>query len=205
MVTHGQRYAGNAMDEASAPPIRQDRSCEDKEAELVQAAKVDPTAFDELYRRYVGSVYRYLCVHADAKEDAEDLTQQVFLKALKNLPKYEDRGLPFSAWLFRIARNAVIDARRGQRSHEIWEALPESRHPMAPQDPEAEAIRHEGLDRLRSLLDDLDPYRRDLVILHFVGGLTQREIALILGTNQTEVQRQLARALRILRERYHEG
>src|SRR4051812_40918795 len=89
---------------------------ESQEADLVQAARREPAAFEPLYRYYLSPVYRYLRLRTASDEEAADLTQQVFLRALAALPDYRSKGLPFSAWLFRIARNAAIDAHRRQRS-----------------------------------------------------------------------------------------
>ncbi len=85
------------------------------EVELVQKAKTDPTAFDLLYHRYVLRIYHYLRLRSPSDEDAADLTQHVFVLALDALPKYQERNLPFAAWLFRIARNAATDAYRRER------------------------------------------------------------------------------------------
>jgi hypothetical protein len=79
------------------------------EAELVELARTNLEAFAELYRRYVDRVYRYLCTHVESDDDAADLTQQVFLRALQAMPAYRDEGKPFRVWLFRIARNAATD------------------------------------------------------------------------------------------------
>ncbi|HEY7416489.1 MAG TPA: sigma factor, partial [Ktedonobacteraceae bacterium] len=74
----------------------------DGEAALIEAAKTNPAAFEPLYQRYKGRVYRYLFFRLRHEEDAADLTQQVFLKALSALPGYRIRNIPFAAWLFRI-------------------------------------------------------------------------------------------------------
>ncbi len=163
--------------------------------------KLDRERFGELYRQHLVGVYRFMAVRGANPDDAADLAQQVFLRALAALPSYEDRGLPFSAWLFRIARNVLADSRR-QRHDVVWEQLPEQTELLDSTDIESEVVRREAIERVRSLLDHLEPDQRDLVVLHFVGGLTQREIALIVGTSQSSVQRHLARALRTLKERY---
>ena len=193
------------MDNISALPIDHDYSAEGDESALLRAAQADPAAFGELYRRYLPSIYRYLRMRAVTDEDAADLAQQVFLQALNALPKYRDRGLPFAVWLFRIARNVAADAHRRRRNTTTWDLLPEALQPTDAEDPEAEVLRREELERLRALLHALDPDTRDLVTLHFVGRLSQREIAQVLGTSQANVQRRLARTLRALKEQYLEG
>ncbi len=192
------------MDNASALPLNRDRGAEGDELSPSLGRGASSSTFGDLYRLYLAGVFRYLRTCTATDDDAADLTQQVFLQALTAMPGYRDQGLPFAAWLFRIARNVAIDAHRRRRSTVDWEALPESRHPVAPGDPEAEALRRDDLASLRRRLDGLDPQERDMVTLHFVGGLSQREIALILRTSQSTVQRRLARALQTLKERYGE-
>ncbi|MDQ2741914.1 MAG: sigma-70 family RNA polymerase sigma factor, partial [Chloroflexota bacterium] len=82
------------------------------EAALVRIVQTDPDAFGELCVRYSGRLYSYLRARTQSDEDAADLTQQVFVKAFNALPRYRERGLPFGAWLFRIARNLLIDVQR---------------------------------------------------------------------------------------------
>src|SRR5262249_15954933 len=115
------------------------------EAELITAAQTDPLAFSALYRRYLPRVYRYLRAHAPSLQDPADLTQHVFLQALDALPGYQPRGVPFTAWLFRIARHAAIDAARRRRPALDWDSLPEALHPADEQGPEAEVLRREAL------------------------------------------------------------
>src|SRR5512139_2760089 len=82
----------------------------DKDHELIRKAQQgDPHAFGDLYEFHAPVVFRYLFVHLNSQMDAEDLTAEVFLKAWQSLPKYTERGVPFLAFLFRIARNALVD------------------------------------------------------------------------------------------------
>ena len=85
---------------------------------LVAAAKLgDPEAFGALFDHYYAPVYRYVAARVGRPSDAEDLAQLVFVKALEALPRYEVRGVPFGGWLFRLARNVVIDHIRTRREH----------------------------------------------------------------------------------------
>lgn len=169
---------------------------------LVRVAKTEPEAFSQIYLRYVARVYGYMRPRVDSDEDAEDLTQQVFLRAFDALPRYRDRGLPFAAWLFRIARNVSIDNHRhGKRCDLTWDLVPESSHPVDRQDVQAEVLLQEYLCRL---LSQLDHKERELVILHFVSGLTLAEIALVVSTSKAKVQRQLARIIQNLKEQHYE-
>lgn len=93
------------------------------EVAIVEAAKTNPAAFEPLYHYYKNRIYRYLYLRLGREEDAADVTQQVFLKALKGLPGYRVRGLPFAAWLFRIAYHATNDVYRHQKDDLSWEIL----------------------------------------------------------------------------------
>lgn len=192
------------MHNISAPPPWRDDGEEDDESALVQAAQLDPLSFGELHSRYEARVWRYLRARTENEEDAADLTQQVFLQALDALPKYKERGLPFAAWLFRIARNAAADYHRRRRIHLSWDLLPEALHPAAEGNPEGEALGRERALRLRSLLVALGPDKRELLALHFVAGLTMREIAPVVGKSEAAVQKALYRTLQALKEQYRE-
>lgn len=174
----------------------------DDETTLVRAAQIDPAAFGELHRRYETRVARYVRSRVDSNEDADDLTQQVFMRALDALPRYRDRKLPFAAWLFAIARNLVSDFHRGRRSSVPFDLLPEALHPDSSQDPEALSLQREAVDRLRVLLLALPKDRRELLALYFGGGLSLRESAAVLGKSYSTVQRQLSDTLATLKEEY---
>jgi RNA polymerase sigma-70 factor (ECF subfamily) len=165
----------------------------DDERALVAAAQRDPAAFGVLYRRHLPSVYRYLRSRSVSDDEAADLTQQVFLKALEALPGYRERGLPFAAWLMRIARNASIDAARARRPSVPWQLVPEVED---TQDGAA------GPGQFVELLAPLDESKRELLLLRFVVGLNCREIAAVVGMREAAVRKQLSRSLQALKERY---
>jgi RNA polymerase sigma-70 factor, ECF subfamily len=171
------------------------------EAALVRAAQADSAAFAPLYDRYLPRVYRYLRARTDSEEAAADLTQDVFLRALDALPSYQARGLPFSAWLFRIARNAVTDTHRRRRTHLPLDGPP-STHETTAADPETQTLRDDDLRDLRRLLAQLDPAKRELLALRFAAGLTAPEIARVTGRSEAAVKKQMSRTLNQLKERY---
>jgi RNA polymerase sigma-70 factor (ECF subfamily) len=175
-----------------------------EETRQVQAAKVNPAAFDTLYQRYMPQVYRYLRARTHSEDDAADLTQQVFLQALNALPNYQERGLPFAAWLFRIAHNTVVNSYRRNHPNLDWDALPEAMHPAATQDPETTALQHESLSQLQQLLTQLSHDKRELLALHFAAGLTTREIAAMVGKSEAAVKKQLSRTVQALKKDYGE-
>jgi RNA polymerase sigma-70 factor (ECF subfamily) len=180
------------------------RAEEQDDTALVRAAQLNVSAFGGLYARYYLRVYRYLRLRVPDDDEAIDLTQQVFLKALDALPGYRERGLPFAAWLFRIARNAAIDAHRKRRPALGIDLLPDALVAADDTDPEAAALRREQLDRLRDLLSRLERDNRELLALRFAAGLTSREIAALTGRREGAVKRQLSRLIQHLRENYGE-
>jgi RNA polymerase sigma-70 factor (ECF subfamily) len=184
-------------------PLSHDDAASHNEQELVQAAKLDPAAFDALYRKYLTPIYRYLLTQVRDAEDAADLTQQVFLRAMHALPHYPHHG-PFAAWLFKIARNLLIDWHHTLHSSISLDQLPERLHPHAGTGcPEGIAVRHEEHDHMRGLLQQLPLDKRELIALHNSGQLTITEIATVLGKTPEAVKKQLTRTLKALREAYY--
>lgn len=127
------------------------------ERALIDRARVDSAAFAQLYRRYVDRVFRYLRTYTENDDDAADLTQHVFLRALEALPGYRNEGAPFGGWLFRIARNAATDAFRRRRRVLPWDHVPPELHPLSANDPEAASLQREALNQVRVLVSQLDP------------------------------------------------
>jgi RNA polymerase sigma-70 factor (ECF subfamily) len=148
---------------------------------LVKATRVDPQAFEAIYQKYFPAIYRYLCIRGETPEDAADLTQQVFIKAFTNFSSYQERGLPLSAWLFRIARNCATDNYRRKRKTVIWDKLIEQTFPSDNQNPEQSFLRNEELQRMKELFSQLKPDKRELIAFRFAAGLTAKEIATIIG------------------------
>ncbi len=167
---------------------------------LVEAAKRDPEAFAALYQRYHARVYRYLRVRLQSEEDAADLTQQVFLKALNALPRYQSRHTPFAAWLFTIARHILADRFRRRPVILPLEAAGDL---LSDHEMEAALLQRESIEQLALLLNSLTPDARDLLALRFAAGLTTPEIAAILGKRPEAVRKSLSRLLQSLKEQYH--
>lgn len=187
-----------------APPRDHPHGVVSDEAALIRAARTEPEAFGELCNRYSARLYSYLRARSHSDDDAADLTQQVFLKAMDALPRYHDRGAPFGAWLFRIAHNLLTDMHRRHHVTVSWDLLPESLMPAAEDDLEVNVLRAEARTRVRALLGELNADERELILLRFVAGLTFREIAAVVGKSESTVHRQAVRALRTIQERYHD-
>lgn len=169
---------------------------------LARAARDDIAAFGALYQRYHGRVYRYLRTHVRCDEDAEDLLQQVFLRAFDALPRYHPRKGTFTSWLFRIARNAAIDFQRRHHDTLTWDAMPEALHPRSDDDLDARMAHQESLGRLRHLLATLPADKREILALRFSGELTLPEIGAVIGKSEEATRKQLTRTLQMLEERY---
>ena len=109
-----------------------------------RASSGDPEAVARLYDLFAARVYRFALVRVESRADAEDILQQTFVKMIEALPRYEDRGLPFAAWLFRIARNSMIDLARADRGHADLDAVGE--HPDGRRGP-AEQVEQPAIGR----------------------------------------------------------
>jgi len=166
---------------------------------LVERAQAgDGGAFGELYEQFSPEIFRYLLRHLNGRrESAEDLTEEVFVKVLERLGSYQFRGLPFSAWLYRIARNHMIDHLRS-RPRQIVSSLD-----TAPEIPEkkAEQVMDRSLDRheLAYALDRLTSDQRRVVVLRFLDGFTTAETAEMMGKTEDAVKKLQARGLVQLR------
>ncbi len=172
-----------------------------QELDVSSTGASDPAPFALLYRLHAAAVFRYVRTYTENDEDAADLAQLVFLRVLEALPTYQDRGLPFRAWVFRIARNAAIDTYRSRRRTLPWDHFPATLQPFLT-DVEERAIQREAINRLRVLIGQLCHEKQELLALRFAGGLTVREIASVVGRTEAAVKKQLTRTMRTLREEF---
>lgn len=170
------------------------------ENDLVLRAGQDPEAFGELYERHVKRIYNYIYYRTGNHHDAEDLTARVFQRALRHVGKYEDKGVPFSAWLYRIAHNLVANWHRDR-----------SRRPMVPLDerilvaratahPETLAMAQEEVQVLLACVRRLPDDRQQLLILKFVERLSNAEIGRIMGRTEGAIKSLYHRTLNALRD-----
>jgi RNA polymerase sigma-70 factor, ECF subfamily len=163
----------------------------------------DPTAFRAIYERHFDAVYRYLLTALRDVHEAEDAAQEAFVRALSALPRYEFRGIPFEAWLFRIVRNCALNVRRRAR-------------PVSPADPEElerwrerrderaamnAAVPWESDAELLYLVERLPVPQRQVIVLRYMVGLEWADIADILDRSSGAVRQLEQRALRFLRTR----
>lgn len=169
------------------------------EQALVACATAEPAAFAAIYDHYFPRVYNYVRYRVGDAEMADDLTAQVFERALVSIGRYRPERGPFAAWLFAIARNAVSDCLRAQRRRR-WLSLEvlRDRASTEPQ-PEEVAIRDETRAELLAAVARLSDRERDLIALKFAAGLTNRRIAKLTGLSESNVGVILYRAMRRLR------
>jgi RNA polymerase sigma-70 factor (ECF subfamily) len=162
---------------------------------LVEAAQKDPAFFGELYEIHFERIYAYIARRVSSRETAEDLTSEVFHKALTNLQRFEWRGVPFVGWLFRIAANAIVDqAKRSSKEVSDLED-PEEIAEVGASDME-DAI-HRG--RLFCLVDKLPEDQRRVVFMRFAEEKSIREIANEIGRSEGAVKQLQFRGLQNLR------
>jgi RNA polymerase sigma-70 factor (ECF subfamily) len=177
------------------------RQSEADEQLLVEAAQRDPACFAALYEANFDRVYAFVAGRVRNRDQAEDLTSEVFQKALAHLRSFEWRGAPFAAWLYRIAANAIADHRGAAAlEHGISVADDPPGVPSAPEiQPEIEeAERHARLFRLVKSLP-LD--QRRVVALRFSEEKSIRQIAEEMGRSEGAVKQLQFRALETLRKR----
>lgn len=170
---------------------------------LVERAKRNPEDFGLLYEKYFSRIYNYVYFRVGSVQDAEDLTTRVFMKALDNIGRYQHMGLPFSAWLYRIAHNQVANYHRdNSRAKEI--SIEEMMVPppqLKTDHPETSVLRKESVDLLLSLINDLNADKRELIMLKFVHKFSNDEIAHALGRTEGAIKSLYHRTLLELRDR----
>jgi RNA polymerase sigma-70 factor, ECF subfamily len=173
---------------------------EAEEIELIQRAKTDQEAFGQLYERYADRIYNYIYYRTSNQADAEDLTARVFMRAMKHMPNFEYQGVPFSAWLYRIAHNLVANYHRDRSRRKIialediipWYADDEG--------PEIVAQLMEDKEHLLAAMRRLPADRQELLFLKFVERLTNAEIGDIMGRTEGAIKSLYHRTLLSLRE-----
>jgi RNA polymerase sigma-70 factor (ECF subfamily) len=167
---------------------------------LNSASQGDMDAFGVLYERYVDRVFNYVYYRTGNPHDAEDLTARVFQRAMNHINNYTDRGVPFSAWLYRIAHNLVANWHRDRsRKQEI----PINDLPVLPSrgdHPESRLVHSQEQDSLLRLIRKLPPDRQHLLILKFVEDMSNAEIGLIMGRSEGAVKSLYHRTLLALRD-----
>jgi len=167
-----------------------------QERRLIEAAQSDPSRFAELYEGNFHRVYAFVARRVDSRDEAQDITAEVFHQALRNLGRFQWRGVPFAAWLLRIAANALAD--RWQRAGRAVE-VPADEAEMENEVAHGDAADVERRAMLFQLVDRLPADQRLVIQRRFVEQKSVREIAQELGRSEGAVKQLQFRALETLR------
>ena len=169
----------------------------DDERALVEAAQRDPSQFGELYERHFERVYAFVVRRVRNRATAEDVTSDVFHKALANIGKFEWRGAPFGAWLIKIAAHCVADRFHGA-SREVFDDLPQ-----VGVQPDVDRFDEEA--RLFKLVDELPTEQRAVIVERFAHERSIKDVAAQLNKSEGAIKQLQLRALRTLRLRMEGG
>jgi RNA polymerase sigma factor (sigma-70 family) len=184
--------------EASESSVVQPDALSEREvvdALVMQSKAGNAEAFGSLYDRYQPEILRYLTNHVRDHATAEDLTQQVFLKAWQAIPRYEQRNVPFKSWLYRMAHNQMVDHFRTQRRTVDLEGIDRSQ----PDEAEATVLATERRAFIEAALRRLSADHREVLVLRFLMEKSAAEIGEVMNRKEVTVRGLQLRALRALR------
>ena len=163
-----------------------------REEDLVRRAqRREPEAFGQLYEEHFDRIYRYVLIRVRNQADAEDITQQVFLKALESIGSYRWRGMPFASWLFRIAHNLVVDHWKRMSRQKVEAVAADLIDELAvgsSGDPAALTELNFDLTQLAVACQQLTDGQREIISLRFAGGLSVAESAKVMGKSEGAVK-----------------
>jgi RNA polymerase sigma-70 factor (ECF subfamily) len=167
----------------------------EEERQLILAAQRELSNFAILYERYADQIFAYCYTLTKDKELAEDVTAATFAKAMEELPRFEWRGVPYSAWLYRVAANQVSRQRRQPQTLELHDE-----HFASSQDPLEVMLGHGRDAEIRAAVAELPRDQREVVVLRFGGGMRNKEISEIMGRSEGAIKLLTFRALTTLRD-----
>ena len=170
-----------------------------EENAVARASQGDADAFSFLYERNITRIYNYIYYRIGSEADAEDLTARVFYRAFGHINTYVEKGVPFSAWLYRIAHNLIANFHRDshRRKEVALEDQPEMPHHA--DHPESALVKSQEVEQLLKGIRRLSPDRQQLLILKFVEDYSNAEIADIMGKSEGAIKSLYHRALIALR------
>ncbi len=172
----------------------------DDDAIIKKAINGETVAFGILYERYVNRIYNYIYYRTGNVKEAEDLTSRVFQRAYRHIQNYTYRGVPFSAWLYRIAHNLVANWYR-DRSRKKEVAIDERIPSDAQFDfPESNVEQDQEVEKLLKVIRKLPQERQQLIILKYVEGLSNAEIGIIMRRSEGAIKSLYHRTLSALRK-----
>ena len=171
------------------------------DTELVELAKAgDKDAFGELYERYLDKIYSYVYYRMGNHHDAEDLTARVFFRAMAHIQSYTERGVPFQAWLYRIAHNLVANWHRDRGRRKVIPLDEFISASLKSDSPDSQAEDKEERDALRAAIRRLPEERQQLLLLKFVDHLSNAEIGAIMDRTEGAIKSLYHRTLLSLRD-----
>jgi RNA polymerase sigma-70 factor, ECF subfamily len=172
----------------------------DGEEKLIQdAVRGKSSAFGELYDHYQPMIYRFVIIKVSNREEAEDITHQVFLSAWLNIKSYQHRGHPFSSWLYQIARNQVIDHYRAKRNESNIDAI-DPEYFAVPASVEFSMPTKLDMESVQRAMKELKPEYQDVIILRFIEDTSLKETATALQKTEGAIKLLQHRAIKELKK-----
>ena len=159
---------------------------QDEESLVRRAQQRDQMALTQLYEENFDKIYRYIVLKIGDRIEAEDMTQQVFLNALKSISSYKWKGMPFSAWLFRIAHNQIVDYFR-KKSRRVTVPLDETMS-AGDNDPEQMTERKVEIEQMAEATKKLTKAQQEVISLRFAGDLSIAEVAKAMGKSEGAIK-----------------
>ena len=159
---------------------------QEEESLVRRAQQHEPEAFAQLYETHFDRIYRYVVLRIGNKMEAEDLTQQVFLNALRSISSFKWKRIPFSAWLFRIAHNQVVDYLRKRAKH-VTESL-DGAVAISNSNPQLEVERKLAIEQVLLATQRLTGAQREVISLRFTSELSITEVAKVMGKSEGAVK-----------------
>ncbi len=160
---------------------------QDEEGLVRRAQQLDGQACAQLYEAYFDKIYRYIVMRVGNESEAEDLTQQVFIKMLHSISSYKAKGVPFSSWLYRIAHNGVVDYLR-QKSKKATVDIEGLQIAYEGEDPQHRLENEVDIAQLKAATQRLTPAQQEVLSLRFAGELSITECAAIMGKSEGAIK-----------------
>lgn len=171
-----------------------------EDSELVALAGSDQEAFGEIYERYVTRIYNYVYYRTGNNHDAEDITAKVFFRAMAHIRNYEDKGVPFQAWLYRIAHNLVANFHRDESRRKVIPLDDYLALSLKSDAPDRQAEHNEEQALLMNVIRKLPAERQQLLVLKFVQDKSNAEIGEIMNRTEGAIKSLYHRTLLALRD-----
>jgi len=177
---------GLAVKKRQVRPLNRSCQVQDEETLVRRAQQNDQVALTQIYEDNFDRIYRYIVIKIGDRAEAEDMTQQVFLKVLQSISSFKFRGMPFTSWLYRIAHNQVVDYLR-KKSRRTTVPLDESM-PSFDGDPESVTERKIAIEEVAAAAKKLTPAQQEVISLRFAGALSVAEVAKAMGRSEGAVK-----------------